>query len=64
MRFENSTDENRCDKEIAWITSCRECVFNVLCRLERIREKNLSNNKKTKWELLGILDLSQEKWQN
>jgi len=64
MRFENSTDENRCDKEIAWIKSCRECVFNVLCRLERIREKNLSNNKKTKWELLGILDLSQEKWQN
>ena len=48
MRFEQSTEEDRCDKEIARIKTCRECVFEVLCRLERIKEKNLSNNNK-KW---------------
>jgi len=35
MRFEYSTDETRCDKEIAWIKSCRECLFDVLCRLDK-----------------------------
>ena len=46
MRFEYSTDETRCDKEIAWIKSCRECLFDVLCRLQRIRERNLDLNNK------------------
>lgn len=47
--FEESSDESRCDKNIARIKSCRECIFKVLCRLERIKEKNQSfstNNKK------------------
>ena len=44
-RYEESSDESRCDKEIARIRSCRECVFNVLCRLERIKERNLVSKK-------------------
>lgn len=42
--FEESSNEKLCDKWIAWIHSCRECLFNVLCRLERQKERNLFNN--------------------
>ena len=35
MRFEESRDESRCDKDIKRIESCRECVFEVLCRLDK-----------------------------
>lgn len=42
--FEESSDNKLCDKGISYIHSCRECIFNVLCRLERMRERNLFNN--------------------
>jgi hypothetical protein len=35
MKFECSRDENECDKGIKWIDSCRECIFNVLCKLDK-----------------------------
>lgn len=46
-RFEQSTDESRCDKNISRIESCRKCVFEVLCRLERIKDLH---KKQEKWK--------------
>lgn len=43
-RFEESSNEKLCDKGLSYIHSCRECVFEVLCRLERQKERNLFNN--------------------
>lgn len=34
-KFEQSKDEEICDKWIAWRNSCRECIFNVLCKLDK-----------------------------
>lgn len=35
---ENNTE---CKHDIARIRSCRECIFEVLCRLEEIKNKKL-----------------------
>ena len=45
-QYEESKDKNLCSKGLWYINSCRECVFQVLCRLENIREKNLFNHQK------------------
>jgi len=33
--FEQSRDETLCDKWISYLNSCRECLFNVLCGLDK-----------------------------
>lgn len=38
--FEQSTEEDRCDKGIARIKSCRECLFEVLCKFNSFYKKN------------------------
>lgn len=38
-RFEASSEEWRCDKWIAWIKSCRECIFEVLCKFNPYYQK-------------------------
>lgn len=31
-------NHQKCKHDIAWIESCRQCVFETLCRLEEIKE--------------------------
>lgn len=31
-------NHQECKHDIAWIESCRQCVFETLCRLEEIKE--------------------------
>ena len=48
-RFEESKDESLCSKWLSYLHSCRECIFQVLCRLERQKERNLFNNQDKEW---------------
>lgn len=38
-------DNTECKHDIAWIESCRQCVFEVLCRLEEIKKQKSYNKK-------------------
>lgn len=38
-KYEESTDKDKCDKGIAWIKSCRECLFQVLCKFNSFYQK-------------------------
>ena len=52
MWFECSSEEDRCDKWIARIKSCRECIFNVLCKFNPYyKKKNDREKKDTMWNL-------------
>ena len=42
MWFECSSEEDRCDKNLSYIKSCRECIFQVLCKF--------NPNYKKKWQ--------------
>jgi hypothetical protein len=53
MEFECSSEKERCDKWIARMKSCRECLFNVLCRFNSFYQKkndNRQNKKDTMWD--------------
>ena len=45
-RFEESSEKDKCDKGIAWIKSCRECIFQVLCRFNSFYKKTDDNRQK------------------
>lgn len=38
-KYEESSDKSRCDKGIAWMKSCRECLFQVLCKFNSFYQK-------------------------
>jgi hypothetical protein len=40
--------EDVCDKGLAWRDSCRECIFQVLCKLDN-NWQTLFFNKDKKW---------------
>lgn len=50
-RFEASSEKDKCDKWIARMKSCRECLFNVLCKFNSFYQKhdNRQNKKDTMW---------------
>ena len=50
-RFEASSEEGKCDKGIAWIKSCRECIFQVLCRFNSFYKKKDGKEENTVWDL-------------
>lgn len=37
--FEQSDDTKQCRYGLASIESCRQCLFETLCRLERLKEE-------------------------
>ena len=41
--YEQSTDKERCDKNISRIKSCRECLFEVLCKFNSFYKKKDDN---------------------
>lgn len=47
-KFEVSSTPGKCDKGIAWIKSCRECIFQVLCKFNSFYQKNNDNRQKQK----------------
>lgn len=49
-RYEESSDKTKCDKGIAWIKSCRECLFQVLCKFNSFYKKD-EQKKNTVWDL-------------
>jgi len=51
VRFEASSERDRCDKWIAWIHSCRECLFNVLCRFNSFYKNKDGKEKNPLWDL-------------
>lgn len=38
-RYEESSDKTKCDKGISWMKSCRECLFQVLCKFNSFYQK-------------------------
>ena len=53
-RFEESSEEWRCDKWIAWMKSCRECLFQVLCKFNPYYKKkndNWQQKENTMWDI-------------
>ena len=40
MEYEQSTEKDKCDKWIQWIKSCRECLFEVLCKFNSFYKKD------------------------
>lgn len=42
-KYEESSDQSRCDKGIAWMKSCRECLFEVLCKFNSFYQKKNDN---------------------
>lgn len=50
MEYEESSDKSRCDKGIARIKSCRECIFQVLCKFNSFYKKD-GEKKDTMWDL-------------
>lgn len=53
-RFEASSEEWRCDKWIARMKSCRECIFEVLCKFNPYYKKkndNRQQQKNTMWDM-------------
>ena len=54
MKFECSSEEDRCDKWIARMKSCRQCVFEVLCKFNPYYKKtndNRQNKENALWDL-------------
>ena len=45
-KYEESSDKSRCDKGIAWMKSCRECLFQVLCKFNPYYQKKNDNRPK------------------
>lgn len=54
-KYEESTDKDKCDKGIAWIKSCRECLFQVLCKFNSFYQKNGKTTDKDNGMLTNIL---------
>lgn len=50
-QYEESSDKSRCDKGISRIKSCRECIFQVLCRFNSFYQKKDGKEKDTMWNL-------------
>ena len=53
-KYEESTDKDKCDKGIAWIKSCRECLFQVLCKFNPYYKKkndNWQQQKNSMWDM-------------
>lgn len=44
-KFGESSEKDKCDKGIAWMKSCRECLFQVLCKFNPYYQKK--NDKKS-----------------
>ncbi len=42
-KFEESSDKTKCDKWIARMKSCRECLFQVLCKFNPYYQKKNDN---------------------
>lgn len=42
-KFEESSEKNKCDKGIQRINSCRECIFQVLCKFNPYYKKKNDN---------------------
>lgn len=54
MEFEQSSEKDRCDKWIARMKSCRQCVFEVLCKFNpyyKKRNDNRQNKENSLWDL-------------
>lgn len=51
MEFEESSDKTKCDKWISWIKSCRECIFQVLCKFNPYYQKKDDKKKDTMWDI-------------
>ena len=47
-KFEASSEEWRCDKWIARIKSCRECIFETLCKFNPYYKKKDDNRQHKK----------------
>ena len=47
-KFEASSEEWRCDKWIARIKSCRECIFEALCKFNPYYKKKNDNRQQQK----------------
>lgn len=47
-KYEESSDKSRCDKGIAWMKSCRECLFQVLCKFNPYYQKKNDNRQQQK----------------
>ena len=56
MEFECSSEKERCDKWIARMKSCRQCIFEVLCKFNSFYQKNNDNDRQKQenalWNLL------------
>ena len=50
MEYEQSSEKDRCDKGISWIKSCRQCIFEVLCKFNSFYKKD-GEKKDTMWDL-------------
>ena len=53
-KFEASSEEWRCDKWIARIKSCRECIFEALCKFNPYYKKKNDNRQQkenTMWDI-------------
>ena len=50
-RYEESTDKTKCDKGISWMKSCRECLFQVLCKFNSFYQKKDGQKKDTMWDI-------------
>ena len=50
-RYEESTDKTKCDKGISWMKSCRECLFQVLCKFNSFYKKKDGQKKDTMWDI-------------
>ena len=48
-RYEESSDKTKCDKGISWMKSCRECLFQVLCKFNSFYQKKDGQKKNTLW---------------
>lgn len=53
MEFEASSEKDRCDKWIARMKSCRQCIFEVLCKFNPYYKKNdnRQNKENTLWNI-------------
>ena len=49
-RFEASSDKTKCDKGISWMKSCRQCLFEVLCKFNSFYQKK-DEKKDTMWDI-------------
>lgn len=53
-QYEESSDKTKCDKWIAWMKSCRECIFQVLCKFNpyyKKRNDNWQRKENTMWSM-------------